>query len=301
MVSFGGEEIPVEGEVPHLPGIDLMIVCTPVAAALDLVRECLRAEVCCIDCSGALAASPDVPLLVSGLCSPAKVIGAPVLTSPANPALAWSLVLSALDRAAKVVRVVGTVVQSSSSAGRAGIEALSNETLALLSQREVPEPELFESHIAFDCLPRVGPSAQSSGELRSTETQQELAIERDLQRLLSMRGEEPREQPLGVAVTAIQVPTFIGDGSALSIEFERPLSAREVIDVLAKAPGVELWDEDQPGPTTRETAGRDVVLVSRVRPDPSNSKGLLLWCAADPLHLAAANAVKLAETRLRLH
>jgi len=301
-VSFGGDEISVEDEVPQLRGLDLMIICTPVTAALDLVRECLRAEVCCIDCSGALAASNDVPLLVSGLCAPAEVIGAPVITSPSNPSLAWSLVVSALDRAVGVSRVVGTVVQSSSSAGRAGIEALSNETLALLSQREVPEPDVFESHVAFDCVPRVGPALQSSsGETGSNETHQEVAIVRDLQRLLSRRGGETRDTPLGVAATAIQVPTFVGDGSSLAIELERGLSPREVADVLAKAPGVELWASDEPGPSTRDSAGRDVVLVSRVRPDPSNPRGVLLWCAADALHLAAVNAVKLAETRLRLH
>jgi aspartate-semialdehyde dehydrogenase len=302
LVSFCGEEVAVTGECPHLAGFDLLIICTPAGPALDLVRESLRAEVCCIDCSGALADSPDVPLLVSGLCAPSSVIGAPVITSPANPSLAWSLVVGALDAAAGVTRVVGTVLQSASVAGRAGIEALSGETLALLSQRDVPEPEVFNSHVAFDCLPHVGPPRTSgAGEPLGDETRQEASIVRDLQRLLKTRGSEVRDASIPVAATAIQVPTFVGEGSSLSIELERTLSVREIRDVLAKASGVELWDDDEQGPTTRDTAGRDVVLVSRVRPDPSNPKGLLLWCAADPLQLAATNAVKLAEMRLRLH
>ena len=35
--------------------------------------------------------------------------------------------------------------------------------------------------------------------------------------------------------------------------------------------------------------------------DPSVERGLLLWFAADVLRMAAANAVSLAVTRLRLH
>ena len=43
------------------------------------------------------------------------------------------------------------------------------------------------------------------------------------------------------------------------------------------------------------------VLVGRVRRDGSVEHGLLLWFAADVLRMAAANAVSLAVTRLRLH
>lgn len=301
VVSFCGEEISIATDRLPLAGLDLLIICTPVGPALDLVRESLRAQVCCIDCSGALAESPDVPLLVAGLCAPNSVIGALLLTSPANPSLAWSLVVGALDGAAGVTRVVGTVLQSASVAGRGGIAALSSETLALLGQREVPEPDIFASHVAFDCIPEVGPPLTSAaGDAIGDHTRQEVAIARDLQRLLAERGGQARETPIGVAATAVQVPTFVGEGSTLAIEFERPLSPREARDVLAKAPGVELWDDEQ-GPSTRDTSGHDVVLVSRVRPDPSNPKGLLLWCAADSLRLAATNAVKLAEMRLRLH
>jgi hypothetical protein len=38
-----------------------------------------------------------------------------------------------------------------------------------------------------------------------------------------------------------------------------------------------------------------------LRRDRSLERGLLLWLASDPLRLAATNAIKLAETRLRLN
>jgi len=51
----------------------------------------------------------------------------------------------------------------------------------------------------------------------------------------------------------------------------------------------------------RAAAGRDAVLVGRVRRDPSRESGLLLWLASDVLRLAAANAVQLAVAHLRQH
>lgn len=291
-VEFGDNVIPVQTELPSLRSVDLLIVCTPAEAAMELVRQALRAEVPCIDCSGALAGSEEVPLLVAELSAPGAALGAPAVASPAGPALAWALVLSALDRAAQLHRVVGTVLRSAAMAGGAGIEALSRETIALLSQREPPEPQVFPGQVAFDCVPTVGEQAGVGGGLGG-ETPPEAALARDLQRLLG--------RPVPMAATVVQVPTFVGDGSALAVEMVRSLEPGELAGVFEKAPGVELWTRDRVGPTTRDTSGRDVALVSRLRRDPSVENGLLLWVAADPVRLSAANAVKLAEARLRLH
>jgi aspartate-semialdehyde dehydrogenase len=117
----------------------------------------------------------------------------------------------------------------------------------------------------------------------------ECSLASDLRRLVG--------EGVGIAVSSVRVPTFAGDAATLCLETETALDPREARELLAKAPGVELWDVDAEGPNTRATAGRDVVLVGRLRRDPSSERGLLLWLAADTLHLAAANGVKLAEAR----
>ncbi|MCG8588984.1 MAG: hypothetical protein MJE66_06805 [Proteobacteria bacterium] len=289
-VEFFDEALPVVTETPSLRHLDLLFLCTPAAVTLELVREALRASVPCIDCSGALSGSPEVPLLVAERCDASELLGTPVVSSPAGPALAWYHALAALADAAPLLRVHGTVLRSAAGAGRGGIESLSRETLALLSQRELPEPDVFETPVAFDCVPTVGPVPDATGA-----TADEAGLERDLGRLL---GD-------GVAASAslVQVPTFAGDGSLLAVETRQPLAVEVARAALAKAPAVELFDAHEPGPTVRDTVGRDVALVGRVRADPSvpDGRGLLLWVAADATRLAAANAVKLAETRPRLH
>ncbi len=104
-----------------------------------------------------------------------------------------------------------------------------------------------------------------------------------------------------VAATVTQVPAFVGQAGALSIELVEELDAKEAEDHLAQAEGVELWSRDGEGPNLRAASGREVVLVGRVRKDASVEHGLQLWLAADVLRLSAANAVALAVARFRAH
>ena len=306
-IEFQDQVIPVAAAPPNLRGVDLLLICTPRAAALDLVREALRAEAFCIDCSGSLGGSNEVPLLVSELCPPAAVLGAPVIASPTAAALAWSLVLAPLAREAGLKRVVGTLLQSASYAGRAGIDVLSHQTLALLNQQDVPPSEVFAAPIAFDCAPAPGPACEGDGDDdESGGVRRESDVARDVARLLQATDRAAddraaRQEPVSVAVSAVQVPTFVGDGSALAIETERELAPLVAGELLRKAPGVKLWEGGESGPSTRDASAQDVALVGRLRRDPSLERGLLLWLASDPLRLAASNAVKLAETRLRLN
>jgi aspartate-semialdehyde dehydrogenase len=306
-VEFQDQVIPIEPDPPNLRGVDLLLVCTPRAAALELVREALRAEAFCIDCSGSLGGAKEVPLLVSDLCAPGAVLRTPVIASPTAAALAWALVLSPLAREVGLTRVVGTLLQSASQAGRAGAELLSHETMALLNQQDAPESDLFPGPIAFDCAPAPGPvcEGQESGD-ELTSVRRESDVARDLTRLLqslgATAGDPAASKPeVSIAVSAVQVPTFVGEGSVLAIQTQRAIAPLEAAELLRKAPGVKLWEGGESGPSMRDASRQDVALVGRLRRDASLERGLLLWCTSDPLRLAATNAIKLAETRLRLN
>jgi aspartate-semialdehyde dehydrogenase len=285
-LEFQGEIYDVGTEPARLRGCDLAFLCAPAAISLDLVRLALHLEVPCIDLSGALSPQAAVPLLVADLGCAADALAQPVLAAPASAALAWAPVLAPLARAVGLRRLVATAMTSVSGGGRLGIEALSAETIALFNQQDVPEPPYFGRPVAFDLLPAVG-DVEEDGR-----TGAEASLSRDLHRLLGA--------DLAISVTSVRVPTFVGDAAALCVQTREPLDPREARELLLKATGVELWDVDAEGPNSRATGGRDVTLVGRLRRDPSCDNGLLLWVAADTLHLAAVNAVKLAEARLDL-
>ena len=291
-LSFHGESIAVASEPPPLRGLDLIILCTPAAASLELIRSALRAEVPCLDCSGVLADSSEVPLVVADLGAHDRVCGAPLIGAPEGTALSWSPVLSALQREAGLSRVFGTVMQSASAAGRAGVKALSRETIALLNQAPMPESEVFEAPVAFDCVPLTQRSGGAGDDAEAEEAPSQPSVA--LARLLG--------PGVRVAAIRVQVPTFGGEASALAVETERPLGPEQAARVLEEAPGVELWSEGS-GPSTRDAVGSDVVLVGRVCADSSQAEGgcgLLLWLAADPIRLAACNAAKLVRARFAL-
>ena len=280
-LEFRGGVFPVETELAALRGCDVAFLCAPAEASLEAVRALLHARVAAIDCSGVLAAAPEVPL-VCELGEPgASPLDAPMLAVPPGLALACIRVIAPLSRAFGVSRVVATLLLSASAsgAGRAAVEALAEETIALLTQREISEPPSLGHPIAFDVLPWIG-SAGDDGT-----TAHECGFAAVLGRALG---------GVSVAVTSVRIPTFCGDGAALAIETRDEASLEGVLDVLGKVAGVALADI---GPTTRAAAGSDLVHVGRVRRDESRPGGVLLWLAADGVRLTAAHAVRVAEAR----
>ena len=74
-VDFRGESLAVRAEA-ELAGQDLLLCCAPPDASLGWVRKALHAEVPCVDASGALALSTDVPLCAAVL-DPQCGVGSP--------------------------------------------------------------------------------------------------------------------------------------------------------------------------------------------------------------------------------
>jgi aspartate-semialdehyde dehydrogenase len=181
-------------------------------------------------------------------------------------------------------RVSATVLEAASAAGKAGVASLYQESIAVFNQQTPPEPSVFPTPVAFDC--NTGADDLEPG--GSSPREQAL-----IQNVGVLLGPEVK-----IAATLVQVPVFAGLGAVLSIETERDLSPSEAADRMSKAPGVELWPDGQAGPTTRSAAGRDRVIVGRLRRDPTATRGLQLWLVADPLRLAASHAIQLATLRL---
>jgi aspartate-semialdehyde dehydrogenase len=149
-VEFHGESIPVETELPSLRGLGLVFLCLPGSEALGWVQAALRAEVPCIDLTGAMESAGGAPLLVANLQPDPADLLQPVIATPAGPTLAWSLVLEPIHRCAGLRRVIGTAFEAVSGAGWAGVESLQAEAIALFGQREVPEPTVLPHGIAFN-------------------------------------------------------------------------------------------------------------------------------------------------------
>lgn len=288
---FNGEEVDVLDRLPVLSDIDLIFLCAPREVSLKMTREALQEGVPCIDLSGAVAGTSEVPLLYSGIEVSQEALHSPLMVTPGGPTLVWAPILSVLREKLGLRRASGTLLESAGGEGRKGVAALSGESLALFNQSEMPKPDLFGKSLAFDCLPLARREAGEPGE--SIQDDCESRLINELGRLLG--GD------LAVSVTALRVPTFAGQGSALTVELADGTTVEDLLAVLQEAPGLSLYaDEEEasePGPTMRDAAGRDEVLLGRVRVDASAANSFLLWAVADPIRLAAVNAVELAMER----
>ena len=116
-------------------------------------------------------------------------------------------------------------------------------------------------------------------------------MEREAKRILSMPD-------LDIATTAVRVPVPVGHSVSVHATFDRPISPDEAREVLAEAPGVEVRDDPSNDvyPSPLEAAGRDEVLVGRIRRPNGHDDALLLFASGDNLRKGAAlNAVQIAE------
>ncbi len=101
-----------------------------------------------------------------------------------------------------------------------------------------------------------------------------------------------------INATCVRVPVLRAHSEALNIEFKRDVSPQEAYAVLAKAPGVRVFEDRAANrwATPVDASGQDPVFVGRLRRDVSQPNTLDLWLVSDQLLKGAAlNAVQIAE------
>ena len=104
---------------------------------------------------------------------------------------------------------------------------------------------------------------------------------------------------IGISVTCARVPGhLVALGVGQRADARRRSSPTRCASCCAARPGVEVVDDPASNgyPTALAGAGRDEVLVGRIRRDPSHPRALNLWVVGDNLLKGAAtNAIQIAE------
>jgi aspartate-semialdehyde dehydrogenase len=244
-----------------------------------------------IDNSSLYRMDPDVPLIVPEV-NPEAIDGYTAKNIIANPNCSTAqmvVALKPLHDAAKIRRVVVATYQSTSGAGKAGMDELFEQTRAILVNDPV-ECRKFTKQIAFNVIPHI------DSFLDDGSTKEEWKMVAETKKIL-----DPK---IKVTATCVRVPVFVGHSEAINIEFENEISAAQAQSILREAPGVMLVDKREDGGyvTPIECVGDFATYVSRVREDSTIDNGLNIWCVSDNLRKGAAlNAVQIAELLGRRH
>lgn len=284
-VSFQGQQVPIQPLTDTAfdsvdfalfsAGGDVSRQWAPIAAAHGAIV---------IDNSSAWRMDPEVPLCVpevnldSALNPPRGIIANPNCST-----IQLVLALKPIHDAVGIERVVVSTYQAASGAGAKAVQAL-NAQLEQSLRGEVIEPGVLGGTLAGNLLMtwKADPNGYH---------EEELKLIRETRKILG-------DQSIQVSPTSVRVPVETGHSESVNLTTRRPITVAEVRELLSKAPGIELVDDFQQGiyPTPLQVAGKDNVLVGRLREDLGNPGGLQMWIVGDNLRKGAAlNAVQIAE------
>lgn len=296
-LTFKGEEITVEDvATANYDGIDIAVFSAGASASLEYAPKLVAAGAVVVDNSSAWRKDPDVPLVVSEV-NPEDITNRPkgIIANPNCTTMAAMPVLRPLvDKAGGLKRLFVSSYQAVSGSGLKGVEELVRQTEAGVTQNlaglaldgravTLPDPQVYVAPIAFDVVALAGSIVDDGSE----ETDEEQKLRNESRRILHIPN-------LKVSGTCVRVPVFTGHTLSIHAEFSGAITPDEARSVLATADGVRVVNV----PTPLEAAGRDEVLVGRIRQDQAvdDNYGLVLVVAGDNLRKGAAlNAIQVAE------
>jgi aspartate-semialdehyde dehydrogenase len=270
-------------------GIDIALFSAGGTRSKDHAPRFAAAGAVVVDNSSAWRMEPDVPLVVAGVNDDAVRGHRGIVANPNCTTMVLLMALGPLHRAAGLAELVATSYQSVSGSGHQGVAALLAEHEHFGADSEAlrtgdwvePAATFYARPIGWNVLPLAG-SLVADGY-----TDEEMKLVNETRKILD--APTVRVEP-----TCVRVPVMVGHGIAASAWFDRDLGVAEAVDLVAAAPGVEVWVDKVPTPI--DSAGIDEVLAGRFRPTVGRPGGVSFWAVGDNLRKGAAlNAVQIAE------
>lgn len=270
-------------------GIDLALFSAGGDRSREHAPRFAAAGAVVIDNSSAWRSDPRVPLVVVGVNDATARTHSGIVANPNCTTMIMLMGLAPLHRAAGVTEVVATSYQAVSGSGHKGVETLESEAAHFAAEPDrlrtgdwvEPPPGFYPRPIGWNVIPFAGAAADGGY------TDEEMKLVFETRKILAAPD-------VLVEPTCVRVPVVTGHGVAVTAWFRRPLEPSEAGGLIAAAPGVASWNDRIPTPL--DAAGRDEVLVGRVRATVGRPGGISLWAVGDNLRKGAAlNAVQIAE------
>lgn len=233
---------------------------------------------------------PRVPLVIPEINPDALEKHRGFISNPNCSTIIALMAIAPLDRVVRIRRLVISTYQSVSGTGAPAIQELERQ-LKQYNSGEKLTAEVYPHQIALNLFPHIGSLKQELPGYTTEEAKMLFETRKILNR-----------NDIQVSATCVRVPVFYGHCISINVEFEQKLTPQEARDILSNAPGVKVVDDINTNtyPMPISVAGRDEILVGRIREDFTISNGLVLFVAGDNIRKGAAlNAVQIAEELIR--
>jgi aspartate-semialdehyde dehydrogenase len=278
------EVVPLSDQA--IEGFDLALFSAGSQVSAEWAPRFADAGAVVVDNSSQWRMHEEVPLVVSEVNPEALESHRGIVANPNCTTMQTVMALGPILARAGIERVVMSSYQAVSGTGQRAVEELHTQAEAVIEAKELPAPTVYPHQIAFNVLPHV--ETFKEGDDYTTE---ERKCMRETSKILG-------REDIGVSATCARVPVFTGHSVSANVQTREPLGPDDCRELLGGAPGVVVIDDPANGlyPTALDAAGRDDVLVGRIRRDPSHERCLNLWIVGNNLRKGAAtNAVQVAE------
>ena len=265
--------------------VDLAFFCGR-AALSERYAEAAAAHAWVIDSSSTFRRHESVPLVVADVNAEVlEGMARGLVALPGSASVALATALAPLHALAGLERAEVATYQAVSGSGRAAMDELAGETVAMLSGKRA-RGRAFGRQIAFNVIPQVDALEADGG------SREERRLWHETRRILG------RPQ-IAINATAVRVPVFFGHSLAVHAAFERPVNVSDAARVLQCGKGIFLAvagsANEIPTPATLAISP-DKVYVGRLRADLTRDRALNFWIVADNVRKCAAhNAVSVAQ------
>ncbi len=287
-VDFGNGSIQcVVPGAETIKDIDILISSAGGSVSAEWAPRFVEAGAVVVDNTSYWRMHEDVPLVVPEVNPDAAEHHKGIVANPNCTTAVMLTALAPIHRHAGIERLVVSTYQAVSGTGQKAIEELRAQSGQILAGEAVSEPAVYPHRIGFNVMPQV--EVFKDGDDYTTEERKVMA---ETRKILGF-GEE-----VGISATCARVPVVTGHSESINVQTRDDLSPEDCRRIIEEAPGVIVVDDPSGGryPMPVEAAGRDEVLVGRIRRDPSHERCLNLWIAGDNLRKGAAtNAVQVAE------
>ena len=284
---FRGDKYRVEElRTNSFNGIDIAFFSAGASCSKEFAHCAVRSGAVVIDNSSTFRMGSDVPLVVPEVNPEDIKIHKGIIANPNCSTIIMVVPVYPLHKAKKLKRIIASTYQATSGAGAKAMAEMEEQARSVLVG-EKPITKIFPHQIAFNIIPHIDVFTDNAY------TKEEMKMLYEGRKIMHI-------PELMVSCTCVRIPVYRAHSESLLLEFEDEITPEEAVKIWNRAPGLKILDKTSENiyPMPIDAAGRDEVLVGRVRQDISryDKRGLNIFISGDQiLKGAALNAVQIAE------
>jgi aspartate-semialdehyde dehydrogenase len=247
--------------------------------SLEWAPQFAAAGIKVIDNSSAWRMDPSKKLVVPEVNANVLTKDDFIIANPNCSTIQMVVALQPLHEKYKITRVIVSTYQSVTGTGKKAVDQLFNERKGIEGEMAYKYP------IDLNVIPQIDVF------LDNGYTKEEMKMVKETNKIM-------QDDTIRVTATTVRIPVVGGHSESVNVEFENEFDLNELKELLARAPGVIVQNDDanQQYPMPLWAHEKDEVFVGRLRRDETQPKTLNMWIVSDNLRKGAAtNAIQIAE------